>query len=136
MQALLALVSATLAFKTASRRNRDPDTLKPADCPAVFLLEDSETYERYSPSMPPKRVLLVSAVFYNDIGTDQSQSPATAINTALDALDLAFRPMTPSGLFTMNGLVDSVVIEGEVKKAPGDRTGRSVAIVPIRVVLP
>lgn len=136
MVALLALLSGTGNFVTISRRNRSPESLGPALTPALFLLEDGEEYEIKSVSLPPIRHLLVSAIFYNDIGADQVAIPATAINNALDNLDAALAPTTPTGLTTLGGLAYSVKITGEVKKAPGDKTGKSLAIVPIRVIMP
>jgi stage V sporulation protein SpoVS len=137
MTALLALLAGTGSFVTVSRRNRSPESIGPAQSPALMLVENSEEYEVVSNSIPPKRVLVVSAILYNDVGADLDAIPATAINNALDALDLALQPQTPSGLTTLpNNLVESVKISGEIVKAPGDRTGKSLAVVPIRIVLP
>ena len=136
MTALLALVRSTGDFVTVSRRNRDPNSIGPDQSPALFLLEDSEQYAVTSIAMPPIRHLIVSAIFYNDGGADQNVIPATPINNALDALDAALQPTNPTYRFTLGGLVESVMIDGEVKKAPGDKTGKSMAIVPLRVILP
>ena len=136
MAALFAKLKAIPGLTTASRRNRAPEQIVPALSPALFLLEDGEDYAPRSAPLPPKRRLMPKVVFYNDIGTDLNAVPATAINQLLDALDAALSPNDPSNLFTLGGLVDSVVVQGEVKKAPGDVTGKSVAIVPLVITLP
>jgi len=136
MTALLALVAGVGTFALASRRNRAPEMLTAAQSPAVFLIEDSDEYVSPSPSLPAKRQMMVSAVFYNDVGADQNAIPATIINNALDALDAALKPTTPSGLFTLGGLVDSLQVSGKVERVQGAKTGRSLASVPIKIILP
>lgn len=137
MVALLALLQGTGDFVTISRRNLSPETIGPAQSPALFLLEDREEYSSRSMSLPPVRTLKVSAVFYNDVGSNPNAIPSTAINTALDQLDILFAADNPSnGAFTLGGLAKSVQIVGEVAKAPGDVTGKSLAIVPISIEMP
>src|SRR5262249_39541474 len=62
MDAFLSLLAESCDFVTIGRRNRDPETLDVDESPALFLVEHSETYERPSPSLPPKRILNVRAV--------------------------------------------------------------------------
>ena len=137
MAALLAMLSATGDFVTISRRNRAPESITPALSPALFLVEDSEQVERVSPLMPPVRSLIVTAIFYNDAGNDPNTIPASAINNALDNLDAALAAVDPgTGRFTLGGIVYSVIRDGEMIKSPGDITGKSVAIVPLKIILP
>jgi hypothetical protein len=137
MDALLSLLALTGDFVTIGRRNRDPETLDVDESPALFLVEHSETYERTSPSLPPKRVLNVRAVIYDDVGADETAIPSTHVNNALDNLDAALAPDNAlTGACTLGGLVESVRIEGDVEKAPGDVTGKSLAVVPIKIVAP
>lgn len=137
MTALLALLKNSGDFAEVSRRNRGGEVITPELSPAIFLVEDHEEYIRPSPSLPPVRRLQVSAIFYNDIGDDQNAIPSTAINNALDQLDALFIPDDSSyGTFTLGGLVKSVMISRELAKAPGDITGKSLAIVPILIEMP
>ena len=139
MNALWTLAGTVTGVSAAnpSRRDRSHEDLTPAQCPAIFILESSDEYERPSVSLPPKRHLIVSLAIYNVVPpSNLNVFPATAINNALDALDAALKPQDSSGLFNLGGLVDSVVIEGEVKRFGGDRTGAAAAIVPLRVTLP
>lgn len=137
MTALLALLAATAQFVTIGRRNRDPESLSPAESPALFLVEHSENYDRKSRSLPAIRRLHVKAIFYNDSGDNTDVIPSTPINNALDSLDLALKPDSPmTGAFTLGGLVTSLMIDGEIEKAPGDVTGKSLAVVPLVIELP
>lgn len=136
LNALLAALATTAAFKLVSRRDRAPESVGMAQSPALFIVEPGEDYKRPSPSMPPERVLNVEAIFYNDVGEDQNAIPLTDVNNALDALDLALRPTSPSNFFTLGGLAYAVWIDGKVRKSTGAKTGKAGAIVPISILLP
>ena len=135
--ALFDAMTATGAFKIVSRRNRAPESIGPDLSPALFLLEDGETYDTPSPSVPSKRCLHVLACLYNDIGNDLNATPKTALNDALDALDAFIRKVDPAtGRNTLGGLVYSCMIKGEGLRSSGDTTGKSVAGLPIEIILP
>jgi hypothetical protein len=56
---------------------------------------------------------------------------------ALDRLDQALAPDNLlTGRCTLGGMVYSCIMDGDVEKAPGDVTGKSLAVVPISIVLP
>lgn len=87
--------------------------------------------------LPPKRVFNVKAAVYNDVGNDENAIPASVINPLLDGLDAALMPDDPIGnRCTLGGVVYSALIEGEIKKAPGDITGKGLAVVPIELTMP
>lgn len=137
INALLAKLAATAEFATVGRRNRSPETIASVSTPALMLVEASEEYKRPSPSVPPIRTLRVSAIIYYDVGDNENAIPASVINPLLDGFDAALVPDDPiSGRCTLGGLVYSVLIEGEMLKAPGDVTGKGLAVVPIAIVLP
>lgn len=136
MDALLALLSTAGTFSAIGRRNRDPQGIAAVGAPALILVEHSESYRVQSTIVPPIRYLLVRAIIYSDVGNDDNAIPASAINNLLDAIDVKLLPDSPMGKCTLGGLVQSVVIDGEVIKAPGDITGKSLAILPIKILLP
>ena len=137
MAALLAKLSGTAEYASVSRRDRAPETVTPALSPALFLFEESETYRRDGPSKPAVRSLIVKAVIYNNVGPSSNVIPMTIVNNALDALDAALAPDVPGlNTCTLGGLVNGVLIDGEIAKSPGQVTGVAVAIVPIRIILP
>jgi hypothetical protein len=135
-QALLDLLTTTGDFKLVSRRNRAPESITPDLSPALFLFERGETYHVVSPSVPPKRCLEVLAIFYNDVGADLNGVPTALINAALDNLDAALKPDPATGRTTLGGLVYSCRANGAVEKAPGDREGKALAVVPLEIILP
>lgn len=134
---LFAVLSATGSFVTIGRRNRDPESLNATETPALFMVEHSEDYDRKTSSLPAIRRITVKAIFYRDIGADLNAIPATDINNILDALDVALLPDDPmTNRCTLGGLVQSVQIDGTIEKAPGDVTGKSLAVVPLKIVWP
>lgn len=136
MTALLALVQSSASFAVSGRRNRSPDAIGPAQSPAVFLIESADDYQT-NPVGPDRRTMTVKAFYYNDVGDDETAIPSTAINNAIEALEALLAP-TPGqrGSFTLGGLVFSCRIDGQIKRAPGEVTGKSMAVVPIKIVLP
>ena len=137
LTALLAVLSKSGEFKLIGRRNRDPEAIGPDQSPALLLLEHSEIYKRPSINLPPIRQLTVMAVVYNDVGSDENAIPSSAVNNVLDQIDALLKPDDMiKNVFTLGGLVSSALIDGEVTKAPGDMTGKSLAIVPIKITFP
>ena len=137
MTALLAKLRAAGDFKSVGRRNRNPDTIGAESTPALMLLEHSETYREAGARHPPVRRLLLRAVVYFDVGGDDNAIPSTLINGVLDRIDAIFRPDDlVGGQCTLGGLVKSAAIDGTITKAPGDITGKGLAIVPITILLP
>jgi hypothetical protein len=124
-------------FNTTGRRNRDPESIAPEQTPALLLVEHTEKYAIPSPSLPAKRMINLRAILYTDVGDDDNAIPATVINNLLDGVDAALVPDDPtSQRCTLGGLVYSVKIDGDVIKAPGDVTGKGLAIVPLQILIP
>ena len=137
MNALLTLLAGTAQYVSVSRRDRAPDSVTPALSPALFLFEESEHYRRDGPSKPAVRSLIAKAVIYNNVGPNSNTIPMTIVNNALDALDAALVADNAAlHTCTLGGLVNGVLIDGEIAKAPGAVTGVALAIVPIRIILP
>lgn len=128
---------ATSSYKSSSRRMRDPETVAPENTPVLFLVEHSESHTNNTASLPTIRALLYTAFIYTDVGDDENAIPSTTINALLDEIEINLRPDDPqNNRCTLGNLVHSVIIEGDITKAPGDVTGKSLAIVPIRVLVP
>jgi hypothetical protein len=137
MTALLTTLTASGNFPTYGRRNRHPETIAATNTPALILVGHGETYERQSPSLPARRTLDVDAIIYTDVGQNENAIPDSILNPLLDGLDASLMPDSPgTGRCTLGGLVYSAMIDGEIVKAPGDVTGKGLAIVPIRVIIP
>jgi hypothetical protein len=138
MEALFVLVQQSGTFITIGRRLVDPEGLDVAQSPALFLVEHEDPYERKAGyNQLPKRELSARAIIYNDVGSNQNLIPSTFINNALDALDTLFKPDNrQTNSLTLGGLVLACLIDGTVTRASGDVTGKAMAIVPIRILLP
>jgi hypothetical protein len=135
--ALFEKLAASGEFVTTGRRNRDPESIPTNQTPALLLVEHSEKYDVQSRNLPAKRIINLRAIIYTDVGDDDNAIPATIINNMLDGVDAALAPDSPqTGFCTLGGLAYSVKIDGDVIKAPGDVTGKGLAIVPIQILIP
>lgn len=135
---LFALLSKSATFKTMSRRNRDPEGLDPSETPALFLVENEDKWDRSSGfNIPAIRAMNLVAIIYTDCGPDQNAIPSSFINDTLDAIEAAMVPDDQqTGAFTLGGLVQSCDIDGLSQRASGDVTGKALAVVPIRILIP
>ena len=136
MTALLAKLSGAYAFSVATRRNRDPNTLIASGQTALILLKHHEHYTAKSPSAPSIRTLHLLAVVYVDVTDDHRATPDTLLSAIADAIDAALVPDSPDNRCTLGGKCWSAKIDGEVTNAPGDMTGKGLALIPISVVMP
>jgi hypothetical protein len=134
--ALLAKLAATGAFVMYGRRLLGPESIPQNQTPALCLVDANELYESQARNLPSKRMLMLDAIVYVDVGSDVNAVPATPLNNALDAIDTALKADSGQGFCTLGGKVHSAKITGEVQKAPGDVTGKGLAIVPIEVLIP
>lgn len=125
-------------FVTSGRRNTNPEGLTPDLCPAFFLVERDDNWDRAAGfNQLAKKEMWFFAIFYNDVGNDDTKIPSAVINNSLDALDtLLAVDNWQTGTCTLGNLVQAVTIDGRSQRASGDTTGKALAIVPIRVLLP
>ena len=131
------IVNGSPAFNAVTRRNVSPETIVSAGQAALALVKHHETYHRPSPAQPPRRTLTIMAIVYIDVGANANAIPDAVLNPIQDAIDAALAPDdNVRGTCTLGGLVYSAMIAGEVIAAPGDKTGKGLAIVPIDVIIP
>lgn len=134
-----------MALKTIGRRVRDPENVASDKRPALYLVEHADAWERPSPSVPAKRILTVWALIYTDVASitgsttsplNEQVIPMTQINQFIEAIEAALAPDTPwENRFTLGGLVFNCMLDGEGIRAAGDTTGKSLAAVPIKIML-
>lgn len=137
VQALFAKIRNSGDYAEATRRNRAPESVSATKSPLLAMLERQEIIERTSPSLPPKRIMIMLAMISVDVGDDINLVPAGVVNDLLDGLETVLAPDDPiTGKCTLGGLVESVMIDGEIVKAPLDSEGKTQALVPIRVLIP
>jgi hypothetical protein len=139
MEALFTTLSGAYAFGLATRRIDSPDTLAKPGFPGLGLVVHSEGYTRKSPNVPPIRKMLVKAIIYVDASGYENANviPDAVLNPIKDAFDGALTPDNlVEGRCTLGGVVYSAIINGEVIQAPGDKTGKGLAVMPIEIILP
>ena len=138
MEALQARFAATAGIPAIlTRRNASPSTIATPNNPAMVLVKRHETYHRTSESLPPRRTMTVLGIVYVDTGSDPNGIPDAVLNPIQYAIDAALAPDSlQTNLCTLGGLVYAVIIRGELMNAPGDPTGKGIAIVPIDIIIP
>ncbi len=129
--ALFALLSGAAPFVTASRRLRHWSDVGPAEQPALFVVQKSETAER-KVGLPAKWRALVDIYVYVHALDDQT-APATALNPLLDAIEAALAPQ--GAVQTLGGLAAHAWIVGRIETDEGVLGGQAVAIVPVEVLV-
>lgn len=135
LNALFALLQTAGPFPTASRRVGMVQDI--VDFPALFLVSTGTQYERPQVrGLPSKRTLDVQVWIYSDVGKDTDTVPETAMNTLLDAVEVAMAPSVVSGVQTLGNQVSHAWIEGEAELFPGVLDGIAMAIVPIKILIP
>ncbi len=135
LAALFAKLKASYAFGASTRRLVSPETIAAPGLPALVLVVQHEEYQQ-RPAQPPRRTIHALAILYIDTGSDPNAIPDAVLNPIQDAIDHALLPDDPTGRCTLGGLVYSVTIAGQVIKAPGDKSGKGLAIIPIEIVIP
>lgn len=140
VEALFNVLKQSADFKVASRRNQDPEGLDPAtQTPALFLVEDKDKWDRTAGyNMLAKREMWLWAIIYVAITpSDVNSIPSSFINNTLDEIEALFAPDNiNTDTFTLGGIVQACVIDGEAQRASGDITGKALAAVPIRILFP
>jgi len=134
--ALFATVAAAANFVTASRRLRHWGDVGPAEQPALFQAQKSETAKR-ARGLPPRWTLEVELYVYAQ-APDELTAPATVINPLLDAVEAALAPSgadLATATQTLGGLVSHCWIAGKIQTDEGVLGGQAVAIVPIEIVI-
>ena len=139
--ALYALVSAAVGgvvgLQTSSRRLRHYDDVTPAEMPALFQAQRPERNERGALGLPSKRTMRFEFWLYTADPQDPSVVPATQLNNMIDAIEAALQQPGVTGIQTLGSIVASARIDGDIEFAEGvTGDGKSVAIVPVAVLLP
>ncbi len=132
--ALFAKVSTSSSFLTASRRLRHWSDVGPAEQPAIFMVQKSETAQRVK-GLPPKWTLSVDLFVYVHAPDDISP-PASTLNPLIDAIEAALAPPIPTDNQTLGGLVDHVWIAGRIETDEGTLGRQAVAIIPLNIIVP
>jgi hypothetical protein len=118
----------------SSRRMKLWTDVSPAEKPALFMTDHSETAGASSKTLPPSFTIDVDLFVYID-SADPDTVPSSDLNVVLDAITAALAPTT-GGPQTLGGLVTACAVEGRIMKDPGDLDGQGLALVPIKILCP
>jgi hypothetical protein len=133
MTALFAVVSASPAFVTKSRRLQLWDTVSANNKPAIFMYERDDFYKGADRYLPPTVTMSVDLFIYTAPGTDSGITPISILNPLIDAIDAALKPGL-NGRQTLGGLVSHCYIDGKIMKDPGDIDGDGIAVIPVKIL--
>lgn len=130
--ALFALGKSAAGVRTASRRLVNAQDVPVQASPALYQvqIQQKATYQGSVPTRWDLSVMWVVVVAQ----TDTAQPMTPALNPILDAVAAALAPAT--GKQTLGGLVEYVAIDGNVDISEGVMGDRTVAFIPIHIIVP
>jgi len=137
--AFFNLVASAADFTAVSRRFVHWDQVNETQMPFLTMLKTGEVRGRQSEGLP---TLTINAhVFvYLSAGMDPEDTPDTAMNMLLDAIDAAVAPGGADALNgnkqTLGGLVAHCYPFGPVFVDTGDVDGKAVAAIPFQILVP
>lgn len=137
-QALFSTLLVAYPWGVASRRMKLWSEVPPALRPALFQLESGPENYQWSSAATPKRTIEAKLFLYFD-SRDPSSPGASAINSALDAIDSALAPSQADlsrGRQTLGGVVYDCKINSVPVRDTGDLDGDGLAVVSVRLILP
>lgn len=126
-------------YKTMMRRALGPSQIKQEQRPALLLIETTEERTPTFTGRPQEMTLDATVLIYvwTKGYNEGGPPPITILNPLIDALDLLLAPdavlwKAP----TLSGKVNRVWIEGQIFKISGDLDGDSIAVVPLKLLVP
>jgi hypothetical protein len=133
--ALFDLVTGAAGFVTAERRLRHWSDVAPAEQPALFMTQKSETAAVKALGAPLVWTLTVELYLYAH-SSDPQLSPATVLNPLIDAVEGALAPATATGLQDLGlaAMVQHAAITGKIETEEGILGDQAIAIIPIEIL--
>lgn len=137
--AFFNLLEASAAFTASSRRFVHWDQINGGQMPYLTMMKTGEVRERQDEGLPTLQ-LTYHVFVYTSAGMDPEDTPETAMNSLLDALDQAIKPsgadMLNGNRQTLGGLVSHCYALGGVFVDTGDVDGKGVAAIPFQILVP
>ena len=132
--ALFALVSVAPGLMTASRKGKPLSQIEDAEMPALFQIQGGETWEQKK-GVPSKVTLKADLEVYVSNRADPDSCPASVLNPILDYLQAALEP-SAGDTQTLGGLVSHCWIAGALEVFEGLLENKTVALIPINILVP
>jgi hypothetical protein len=133
--ALFALVAAAGDFVTVGRRLRHWSDVAPAEQPALFASQRSESAAVQALGAPTAWTLSVDLYLYVH-SSDPYLAPATVMNPLIDAVEAALQPDAVTGVqnLSLPAMVQHAYIAGKIATDEGVLGDQAVAIVPVEIL--
>ncbi len=133
--ALFDLAAGAAGFVTAERRLRHWSDVAPAEQPALFMTQKSETAAVKALGAPLVWTLTVEFYLYAHSSAPQL-SPATVLNPLIDAIEAALAPAPTTGLQDLGlaAMVQHAMIAGKIETEEGVLGDQAIAIIPIEIL--
>ena len=133
--ALFDLVAGAVGFVTAERRLRHWSDVAPAEQPALFMTQKSETAAVKALGAPLVWTLTVELYLYAH-SSDPQLPPATVLNPLIDAVEAALAPAAITGLQDLGlaAMVQHAMIAGKIETEEGVLGDQTIAIIPIEIL--
>ena len=133
--ALFDLLQTAAEFATIDRRLRHWNDVAPAEQPALFLSQKSETAANPVLGAPTVWTLAADLYLYAH-SSDPYRAPAMILNPLLDAVVAALAPSAATGIQDLGlpNMVQHAYIAGKIETDEGVLGDQAVAIVPIEIL--
>jgi hypothetical protein len=133
--ALFERVSTAADFVTVARRMRPWSNLTPAEQPALYMHQKTETATIKALGAPTVWTLLVEFYVYAH-SSDPYVAPATVLNPLIDAVEAALAPSPVTGVQDLGqpAMVQHAYIAGKVEINEGVRRDQAVAAIPVEIL--
>lgn len=135
--AVFALARATSGIKSGGRRLKHWGEVSPADQPAIFMVQRTETAD-VSTKIPTKWSLRVDLVLYGHNSGQPNVAPMTSLNPIIDAIVASINP--PEAGFpeeqTLGGLVTRCRVDGDILTDEGQLGDQAVVVIPVTIFTP
>ncbi len=130
--ALFSSLSTISGFAVTSRKLRHWADVGPAEQPALFMTQKTESVKQQT-NQPPVWTYHVDLYVYA-FATDPDASPAIQLNGLIDSIESAIAAAFPPENQTLGGLVTYCRIAGQIVTDEGVLGQQAVAIVPIEIL--
>jgi hypothetical protein len=134
-QALLAQLSGIGGIATIGRRLWHWTDVEPAERPALFQVQKSESWQQQR-GLPPRVTLHMELYLYVGTAADPAAPPVAELNPLIDAIQSALAPGPGSAVQTLGGLVEHAWVSGRIETDEGVLGDLAVAIIPVDILIP
>ena len=129
--ALFAKLSSVQGFNTVSRHLKIWNDVSPADQPALFMVQRSESAMPIA-GRPTVWTMTVDLILYANTGGDRTVAPMSILNPLVDAVIAALSPDNyMTNKCTLGGLVDHAWVEGHIQTDEGILGPQGYVMIPI-----